>query len=257
MELRDFKALKITIFSISFYGTSTFSQYTVLPEICVAKISKESPLDKVWLFGDGITTGYGAVINTLKVEEGATVMVVGLGGVGLAAIMGAYQVGASKIIGVDINTDKFKKAEEFGWTELINPADHKGKDLYEIIFEITDGIGVDYSIECVGTPHTMKQAFLSTKPNGGCSCIIGVAAAGQMIELNTEDIEGREWIGTTFGGAKSRDDIPELVEKYLNKEIKVDEFITHNFDLKDINRAFHVMHEGTCIKAIIKMFEDE
>ena len=143
-----------------FMGTSTFSQYTVLPEVSLARINKEAPLDKVCLLGCGITTGYGAVRKTLKIEEGATVMVVGLGGVGLAAIMGAHKVGASKIIGVDINPDKFDRAQEFGCTDVINPLDHKGKDLTELIFELTDGVGVDYSIECVGTPHTMKTSFL-------------------------------------------------------------------------------------------------
>lgn len=240
-----------------FMGTSTFSQYTILPEVSVAKINKAAPLDKVCLLGCGITTGYGAVLNTLKVKEGESVLVIGLGGVGLAAIMGAKKAGASRIFAVDINPAKFEKAEEFGATDFINPKDHKDKDLPQVVQELTDGVGVDYSIECVGTPFAMKQAFLSTKPNGGVSCIIGVAAAGQMIELNADDLAGREWAGTAFGGAKSRDDIPKLVDQYMDKDIKVDEFITHNFPLNDINEAFHAMHEGTCIRAIIKMFDDE
>ena len=197
-----------------FMGTSTFSQYTVLPEISLAKINKSAPLDKVCLLGCGITTGYGAIINTLKVEEGSTVAVIGLGGVGLAAVMGAVKVGASKIIGVDINTDKFPRAQEFGCTDVINPLDHKGKELPELIFDLTDGVGVDYSIEWVGTPYTMRQAFISTKPNGGTSCIIGVAASGQMIELQSEDVCGREWTGSAFGGAKSRDMVPIYVDEY-------------------------------------------
>lgn len=173
---------------VHFMGTSTFSQYTVLPEISLAKINKNAPMDKVCLLGCGITTGYGAVRNTLKIEEGTTVVVIGLGGVGLAAIMGAVKNGASKIIGVDINPDKFERAQKFGATDVVNPTEHKGKELHEIIFDLTDGVGADYTVECVGTPHAMRQAFLSTKPNGGCSCIIGVAAAGQTIELKSEEL---------------------------------------------------------------------
>lgn len=164
-----------------FMGCSTFSQYTVLPEVSVVKINKAAPLDKVCLLGCGITTGYGAVLNTLKVEADATVLVIGLGGVGLAAIMGALKAKASRIIGVDINPGKFDLAMQFGATDVINPMDKEkygDKMLPEIVFELTHGVGVDYSIECVGTPFTMKQAFECTKPNGGCSCVIGVAAAG-------------------------------------------------------------------------------
>ena len=195
-----------------FMGTSTFSQYTVLPEVSLVKINKEAPLDKVCLLGCGITTGYGAVINTLKVEKGASILVIGLGGVGLAAIMGAVKVGASRIIGVDINSGKFAKATEFGCTDCINPMEHQGKSLPDIIFEMTDGLGVDYSIECVGTPFTMKQAFECTKPNGGCSCIIGVAASGQFIEISAKELYAREWTGSAFGGAKSKDDVPKYVD---------------------------------------------
>lgn len=240
-----------------FMGTSTFSQYTVLPEISVAKINKEAPLDKVCLLGCGITTGYGAVTNTLKVEKDTTVVVIGLGGVGLAAIMGAVKNGANRIIGVDINPDKFERAQQFGCTDVLNPKDHKGKELSELIFELTDGVGADYTIECVGTPHAMRQAFLATKPNGGCSCVIGVAAAGQTIELKSEEVCGREWTGSAFGGTKSRDQVPQLVDEYISGDLKVDEFITHNFSLNDINEAFHAMHEGKCIRAVIKMFDEE
>lgn len=240
-----------------FMGTSTFSQYTVCPEISLAKVNKEAPLDKICLLGCGITTGYGAVINTLKIEEGSTVAVIGLGGVGLAAIMGAHKSKASKIIAVDINPGKFERALLFGATDTLNPLEQKGKEMSELIFEMTDGVGVDYSIECVGTPHLMKQSFLSTKPNGGASCIIGVAAAGQTIDLSSEEVMGREWTGSAFGGTKSRDQVPELVDDYMKGDIKVDEFITHNFPLDDINDAFHAMHEGKCIRAIVKMFDDE
>ncbi len=238
-----------------FMGTSTFCQYTVLPEISLAKIDKDAPMDKVCLLGCGITTGYGAIRNTLKVEEGSTVVIIGLGGVGLAAIMGAAKNKAGKIIAVDINPDKFERASKFGATDTLNPKEHKGKEVSELIFDMTDGVGADYCIECVGTPHAMRQAFLSTKPNGGCSCIIGVAAAGQTIDLKSEEVLGREWTGSAFGGTKSRDEVPELVEDYLKGEIMVDEFVTHNFSLNDINEAFHAMHEGKCIRAVVNMFD--
>lgn len=240
-----------------FMGTSTFSQYTVLPEVSVAKVSKEAPLDKVCLLGCGITTGYGAVINTLKVEAGASILVIGLGGVGLAAIMGALKVGATTIIGVDINPAKFERAKAFGATHCVNPLDNKDVPLPDQIFELTNGQGVDYSIECVGTPFTMKQAFESTKPNGGCSCVIGVAASGQVIELDAKELYAREWTGSAFGGAKGRDDVPKYVDVYMKGEIKVDEFITHHFGLKDIMKAFGAMHEGSCIRAIINLWEEE
>lgn len=239
-----------------FMGTSTFSQYTVLPEVSLAKIDKDAPIDKVCLLGCGITTGYGAIKNTLKVEEGTTVVIIGLGGVGLAAIMGASKSGAKKIIGVDINPDKFERAIKFGATDTVNPKDYKDKELREIIFELTDGVGADYAIECVGTPFAMRQAFLSTKPNGGCSCIIGVAASGQTIDLKSEEVLGREWTGSAFGGTKSRDQVPQLVDEYMKGDIMVDEFITHNFALDEINDAFHAMHEGKCIRAVIKMFDE-
>lgn len=208
------------------------------------------------MLGCGITTGYGAVVNTLKVEKDTTVVIIGLGGVGLAAIMGAVRSGSNRIIGVDINSEKFERAIEFGCTDTVNPKDHKDKELHEVIFEMTGGVGADYTIECVGTPHAMRQAFLSTKLNGGCSCIIGVAAAGQTIELKAEELGGREWTGSAFGGTKSRDQVPELVEDYMKGDIKVDEFITHNFGLDDINQAFDAMHQGKCIRAVIKMFDE-
>ena len=241
---------------LHFMGTSTFSQYTVLPEISLAKVNKNAPMDKVCLLGCGITTGYNAMINTLKVEEGTTVVIVGLGGVGLAAIMGAVKCGAKKIIGVDINPDKFELAKQFGCTDTVNPKDHPGKEMTDIVFEMTDGVGADYALECVGTPYIMRQAFLSTKPNGGCSCIIGVAAAGQTIDLKSEEVLGREWTGSAFGGTKGRDEVPVLVEEYMKGDLKVDEFVTHNFPLDEINEAFHAMHEGKCIRAVIKMFDE-
>lgn len=240
-----------------FMGCSTFSQYTVLPEISVAVINKEAPLDKVCLLGCGITTGLGAVANTLKVESDATILVMGCGGVGLAAIMEAKRRNCKRIFAVDINDSKFALAKEFGATDCVNPMALDGKTLPEVIYEMTDGEGVDYSIECVGHPATMRQALQCTKPNGGCSCIIGVAAAGQCIEMHAEDLMGREWTGSAFGGTKGRDQLPEYVDEYLEGGLKVDEFITHNFGLKDINKAFDAMHAGDCIRAVIDMFADE
>ena len=239
-----------------FMGTSTFSQYTVLPEVSLAKINKEAPLDKVCLLGCGITTGYGATMNTLKVEKDTTVVIIGLGGVGLAAVMGSVRSGAKMIIGVDLNPDKFDRAIKFGCTDVVNLKDHKDKELYELIYDLTDGVGADYAIECVGTPHAMRQAFLSTKPNGGTSCIIGVAASGQTIALSAEELCGREWTGSAFGGTKGRDDVPVLVNDYMKGDIKIDEFITHNFKLDEINEAFETMHSGKCIRAIITMFDE-
>jgi len=238
---------------LHFMGTSTFSQYTVCAEISVAKINQEAPLDKVCLLGCGITTGYGAVLNTLKVEEGSSICIVGLGGVGLGCIMGAVNAKAKRIIGVDTNPGKFERAKAFGCTDFVNPKDYNGKALEDIIFEMTEGRGVDYSIECVGQVALMRSAFLSTKIDGGCSCIVGVAGAGQTIKLAPEDIMGREWCGSAFGGTKSRSTVPKYVDQYMNKEIKVDEFITHRFPLKDINKAFEVMHNGECIRAVIDL----
>lgn len=238
-----------------FMGTSTFSQYTVLPEISIAKISKSAPLEKVCLLGCGITTGYGAILNTLKVEAGSSVLVIGLGGVGLAAIMGAVKAGATQIIGVDINADKFDKAKEFGATHVVNPTELKGS-VPDHIFELTGGLGADYAIECVGNPFTMKQAFESSKPNGGTSCIIGVAAAGQFVEIDAKELYAREFTGSAFGGAKGRTDVPKYVDEYLEGNLKVDEFITHNFGLNDIMKAFDAMHEGECIRAIIDLWQE-
>ncbi|CAI2373284.1 unnamed protein product [Moneuplotes crassus] len=240
-----------------FMSTSTFCQYTVVSEIHIVKITEEAPLDKVCLLGCAITTGYGAVLNTLKVEEGSSVAVVGLGGVGLAAIMGAANVKASQIIAVDINPDKFEKALAFGATDTVNPLDYDGKELKDIISEMTDGIGVDYSLECVGEAKLMRQAFLATKPNGGFSCAIGATPGEQDLELASDDIQGRQITGTYFGGTKSRDQLPGLVDEYLSGHIKIDEFITHTFTLEEINEAFNAMKEGKCIKAVVKMVDDE
>jgi D-arabinose 1-dehydrogenase-like Zn-dependent alcohol dehydrogenase len=229
-------------------GTSTFSEYTVLPEIAVAKISESAPLDKVCLLGCGITTGLGAALNTMKVEKDSTVAVFGLGAVGLAAIMGSKIAGARRIIGVDINPKKFEIAKEFGATECVNPNDFKDKPIQQVLIDMTeeDGFGgLDYTFECIGLASTMRAAIECCHKGWGQSCIIGVAASG--VEISTRPFQlvtGRRWAGSAFGGYKSRDGVPELVTKYLNKEIKVDEFITHKFDLTQINDAFHAMHSG-------------
>ncbi|GLD92990.1 hypothetical protein PINS_up001582 [Pythium insidiosum] len=237
-----------------FMGTSTFSEYTVLPEISVAKIADAAPLDKVCLLGCGITTGYGAVVNTMKVEKGSTVAVFGIGAVGLAVIMGAKAVGARRIIAVDINPKKFPVAMEFGATECVNPNDHE-KPIQQVLIDMTteEGFGgLDYTFECIGLASTMRAALECCHKGWGESCIIGVAASG--VEIATRPFQlvtGRRWAGSAFGGFKSRDGVPALVDKYMSKELKVDEFITHKFTLDQINDAFHAMHQGDCIRAII------
>lgn len=239
-----------------FMGTSTFSEYTVLPEISVAKVNPAAPLEKVCLLGCGITTGYGAVMNTMKVERGATVAVFGLGGVGLAVCMGAKAAGARRVIGVDINPSKFALAMEFGATECVNPNDHE-KPIQQVLVDMTfeDGAGgLDYTFECVGHPATMRAALECCHKGWGRSCIIGVAESG--VEISTRPFQlvtGRKWEGSAFGGTKGRTQLPEYVEMYLNKELKVDEFITHTFDLDHINDAFAGMHAGEAIRAVIHM----
>ncbi|CEG38288.1 s-glutathione dehydrogenase class iii alcohol dehydrogenase [Plasmopara halstedii] len=239
-----------------FMGTSTFSEYTVLPEISVAKIDISAPLDKVCLLGCGITTGYGAVINNMKVENRSTVAVFGLGAVGLAVVMGAKAAGARKIIAIDINPKKFPIAKDFGATQCVNPKDYGDRPIQDVLIEMTeeDGYGgLDYTFECIGQPETMRAALECCHKGWGQSCIIGVAASG--VELATRPFQlvtGRRWAGSAFGGFKSRDGVPELVNKYMKNEIKLDEFITHKFDLSQINDAFHAMNEGDCIRTTEK-----
>ncbi|CAH8622587.1 unnamed protein product [Schistosoma intercalatum] len=236
-----------------FMGCSTFSEYTVLPEISLAKIDKNAPLNKVGLLGCGISTGYGAVFNTAKVEKESICAVWGLGAVGLAAIMGCRIAGARRIIGIDINENKFDLALSFGATECINPAKHS-KPIQQVIVEITDG-GCDYSFECVGNVATMRQALESCHKGWGVSVIIGVAEAEAEISTRPfQLVTGRTWKGCAFGGWKSRDSVPKLVEDYLSGTIKVDQFITHHFQLKDINKAFDLMHDGICIRPMIHLF---
>lgn len=235
---------------VHFMGTSTFSEYTVVAEVSVAKVDKAAPLDKVCLLGCGISTGYGAVINTAKVEAGATCAVWGLGCVGLAVIMGCKAVGASKIIAIDINPDKEALAKEFGATDFVNPK-KLDKTLQEVLSDMTDG-GLDYTFECIGNIHTMRQALECCHKGWGVSTIIGVAGAGQEISTRPfQLVTGRVWKGTAFGGYKSRDSVPKLVDEYQAGRMKVDEFITHHVNFDQINEAFDLLHAGKSIRTIV------
>lgn len=237
-----------------YMGTSTFAEYTVLPEISLAKISKEAPLDKVCLLGCGVTTGIGAVLNTAKIEEGATVAVFGLGGIGLSVIQGAKMAKAGKIIAVDINEDKFKMAEQFGATHFVNPKKYD-KPIQEVIVEMTDG-GVDYSFECVGNVDLMRSALECAHKGWGESIIIGVAGAGQEISTRPfQLVTGRVWKGSAFGGVKGRTELPGYVEKYMGGEINLDDLVTFKMPLEKINEAFDLMHEGKSIRSVIEFSE--
>jgi S-(hydroxymethyl)glutathione dehydrogenase/alcohol dehydrogenase len=233
-----------------YMGTSTFSEYTVVPEISLAKIDKDAPLDKVCLLGCGVTTGIGAVLNTAKVEEGATVAIFGLGGIGLAAIIGAKMAKASRIIAVDINPAKFDIAKKLGATEFVNPKDYD-KPIQDVIVELTDG-GVDYSFECVGNVKLMRAALECCHKGWGESTIIGGAGAGQEISTRPfQLVTGRVWRGSAFGGVKGRTELPSYVQKAQKGEIPLDDFITHTMPLEDINKAFDLMHEGKSIRTVI------
>jgi S-(hydroxymethyl)glutathione dehydrogenase/alcohol dehydrogenase len=234
-----------------YMGTSTFSEYTVLPEISVARINPQAPLDKVCLLGCGITTGIGAVLNTAKVRPGASVAVFGLGGIGLSVIQGAVMAGAERIIGIDLNPDKFPMAQAMGATDMVNPSEHSAP-IQEVIVEMTGG-GVDYSFECIGNTDVMRAALECCHKGWGESTIIGVAGAGQEIRTRPfQLVTGRVWRGTAFGGVKGRSQLPGMVDQYLSGEIKVDEMITHRFPLERINEAFDVMHEGKSIRSVIE-----
>lgn len=233
-----------------YMGTSTFSEYTVLPEIAVAKINKEAPLDKVCLLGCGVTTGIGAVLNTAKVEPGSTVAIFGLGGIGLSAIIGAKMAGAERIIGIDLNPAKFEMAEKLGATECINPLDYDDP-IQDVIVELTEG-GVDYSFECIGNVNVMRSALECCHKGWGESVIIGVAGAGQEISTRPfQLVTGRVWRGSAFGGVKGRSQLPEYVDRYMKGEIPMDDFVTHRMGLEDINKAFDLMHEGKSIRSVI------
>jgi len=233
-----------------YMGTSTFSEYTVLPEIAVARINAAAPLDKVCLLGCGITTGIGAVLNTAKVEPGASVAVFGLGGIGLSVIQGAALAKAGRIIAVDVNPGKFEFARQLGATDTIDPREHSAP-IQEVLVELTDG-GVDYSFECVGNVELMRSALECCHKGWGQSIIIGVAGAGQEIRTRPfQLVTGRVWKGTAFGGVKGRSQLPEYVELYLRGEIKVDEMVTATRPLEQINDAFDLMHEGKAIRTVI------
>jgi S-(hydroxymethyl)glutathione dehydrogenase/alcohol dehydrogenase len=231
-------------------GCSTFSEYTVLPEVSLAKIPKEAPLEKVCLLGCGVTTGIGAVLNTAKVEEGATVAIFGLGGIGLAAIIGAAMAKASRIIAIDVNPGKFDIAKQLGATDTVNPKDYD-KPIQEVIVEMTDG-GVDYSFECIGNVQVMRSALECCHKGWGESIIIGVAGAGEEISTRPfQLVTGRVWKGSAFGGVKGRTELPGYVEKAKTGEIPLDVFITHEMPLEKINEAFDLMHEGKSIRTVI------
>jgi S-(hydroxymethyl)glutathione dehydrogenase/alcohol dehydrogenase len=233
-----------------YMGCSTFSEYTVVPEIALAKINPAAPLDKVCLLGCGITTGIGAVLNTARVEAGATVAVFGLGGIGLSVVQGAVMAKAGRIIAIDVNPDKFEMARALGATDCVNPAE-LDVSAREAVVEMTNG-GVDYSFECIGNVNVMREALECCHMGWGVSTIIGVAGAGQEISTRPfQLVTGRTWKGTAFGGVKGRTELPGYVENYMNGKIEIDSMVTHTMPLEDINRAFDLMHEGKSIRSVI------
>ena len=233
-----------------YMGCSTFAEYTVVPEIALAKINPAAPLDKVCLLGCGVTTGIGAVLNTAKVEPGSTVAVFGLGGIGLSVLQGAVMAKAGRIIAIDLNPDKFAMATALGATDTLNPAEIGG-DVVEALKEMTNG-GVDYSFECIGNVKVMRQALECCHMGWGVSTIIGVAGAGQEIQTRPfQLVTGRTWKGTAFGGVKGRSQLPGYVENYLRGQIELDRMVTHTMPLEDINTAFDLMHEGKSIRSVI------
>jgi S-(hydroxymethyl)glutathione dehydrogenase/alcohol dehydrogenase len=235
---------------LHYMGTSTFANYTVVPEIALAKIRADAPFDKVCYIGCGVTTGIGAVINTAKVEPGANVVVFGLGGIGLNVIQGARMVGANMIVGVDLNPGRQALGEKFGMTHFVNPKEVAG-DLVPYLVDLTKG-GADYSFECIGNVKTMRQALECAHKGWGVSVIIGVAGAGQEIATRPfQLVTGRTWKGTAFGGARGRTDVPRIVDWYMDGKINIDDLITHTMPLEKINDAFHLMHEGKSIRGVV------
>src|SRR5499433_681037 len=233
-----------------YMGTSTFSNFTVLPEIAVAKIREDAPFDKVCYIGCGVTTGIGAVINTAKVEPGANVVVFGLGGIGLNVVQGCRMVGANKIIGVDLNAGKRALAWKFGMTHFVNPTEVEG-DLVPYLVNLTKG-GADYSFECIGDVRTMRQALECCHKGWGVSVIIGVAGAGQEISTRPfQLVTGRVWKGTAFGGARGWTDVPRIVDWYMENKINIDDLITHKLALGEINKGFDLMHAGESIRSVV------
>jgi len=233
-----------------YMGCSTFSNYTVLPEIALAKIREDAPFDKVCYIGCGVTTGIGAVINTAKVEVGANVVVFGLGGIGLNVVQGARMAGAGMIVGVDLNPARKELAEKFGMTHFVNPKEVRG-DLVPYLVDLTGG-GADYSFECIGNVEVMRQALECCHRGWGVSVIIGVAGAGQ--EINTRPFQlvtGRVWKGTAFGGARGRTDVPKIVDWYMEGKINIDDLITHVMPLERINEGFELMHSGESIRSVV------
>src|SRR4051794_23338622 len=235
---------------LHYMGTSTFANYTVVPEIALAKIREDAPFDKVCYIGCGVTTGIGAVINTAKVEPGANVVVFGLGGIGLNVIQGARLAGANMIVGVDINASRRELAGKFGMTHFVNPKEVQG-ELVPYLVNLTNG-GADYSFECIGNVDVMRQALECCHKGWGVSVIIGVAGAGQEIRTRPSQlVTGRVWKGTAFGGAKGRRDVPKIVDWYMEGKINIDDLITHKLKLQDINEGFDLMHAGRSIRSVV------
>ena len=236
---------------LHYMGTSTFANFTVVPEIALAKVREDAPFDKICYIGCGVTTGLGAVMNTAKVEPGSNVVIFGLGGIGLNVIQGARMVGANMIIGVDMNNSKKALGEKFGMTHFVNPKEVEG-DLVPYLIDISDG-GADHSFECIGSTTTMRQALECCHKGWGESTIIGVAGAGQEISTRPfQLVTGRVWRGSAFGGAKGRTDVPKIVDWYMDGKINIDDLITHKMPLEDINNAFDLMHSGESIRSVVE-----
>ncbi len=233
-----------------YMGCSTFANHAVMPEIALAKVRKDAPFDKICTIGCGVTTGLGAVMFSAKVEPGSTVVVFGLGGIGLNVIQGAKMVGARQIIGVDINPDKRPMAEKFGMTDFVNPNEIKG-ELVGRLVELTGG-GADYTFECIGNVQVMRDALECCHKGWGESYIIGVAGAGQEISTRPfQLVTGRSWRGTAFGGARGRTDVPKIVDMYMEGRINIDDLVTHTLSLEQINHGFDLMHEGKSIRSVV------
>ncbi len=243
-----FRAGSETVFH--YMGTSTFANFTVLPEIALAKIRPDAPFDKVCYIGCGVTTGIGAVMNTAKVEAGARCVVFGLGGIGLNVIQGLRMVGAEMIVGVDLNPRRKEMAEKFGMTDFVNPEEVQG-DLVPYLVDLTKG-GADYSFECIGNVKVMRQALECAHRGWGKSIIIGVAGAGQEIATRPfQLVTGRTWMGTAFGGARGRTDVPRIVDWYMDKKINIDDLITHVLPFEQINEGFELMRRGESIRSVV------
>ena len=233
-----------------YMGTSTFSNFTVMPEIAAAKVNKDAPFDTICYIGCGVTTGIGAVINTAKAEPGCNAVVFGLGGIGLNVIQGLKMIGANMIVGVDLNDDKAVWGQKFGMTHFVNPSKVEG-DLVAHLVELTGG-GADYSFECIGNTNVMRQALECAHKGWGESIIIGVAGAGQEISTRPfQLVTGRSWRGSAFGGARGRTDVPQIVDWYMDGKIQIDPMITHTLDLEDINKGFELMHSGESIRSVV------